>query len=107
MNYRIRITETAKQDLREIAFYIASQTQDRETAKKFVNELRAQCSRLAEFPNLGALPQDRMLRSMDYRFISHKDYLIFYRVNDSEKAVDILAVFNARKDFFRVMRRFL
>ena len=40
MSYRVRLTETAKQDLREIAFYIADQAKDKEIARNFVNELR-------------------------------------------------------------------
>ena len=40
MSYQVRITETAKQDLREIAFYIAEHSMDNETAKRFVMESR-------------------------------------------------------------------
>lgn len=40
MNFRVRYTDTAKQDLREIAVYIAEQSKEKETAKRFVNELR-------------------------------------------------------------------
>ena len=48
-----------------------------------------------------------MLRSMNYRYITHKGYLIFYIVDEPEKAVSILAIFNARKDYLRVMSRFI
>ena len=54
MSYQVRITETAKQDLREIAFYIAERSMDNEIAKRFVMELREQCNRLVEFPQGGA-----------------------------------------------------
>ena len=40
MSHRVILTETAKQDLREIAFYIAEQSKDKEIARQFVNELR-------------------------------------------------------------------
>ena len=52
MSYHVRITETAKQDLREIAFYIAEHSMDNETAKCFVMELREQCKRLVDFPRV-------------------------------------------------------
>ena len=55
MSYQVRITETAKQDLREIAFYIAEHSMDNETAKRFVMELREQCKRLVDFPQSGAM----------------------------------------------------
>ena len=107
MSYRVRLTETAKQDLREIAFFIADQAKDKEVARNFVNELRARCNRLTDIPQSGALPKDHVLRSMDYRYITHKGYLIFYIVDEPEKAVSILAIFNARKDYLRVMSRFI
>ena len=107
MSYRVSLTETAKQDLREIAFYIADQAKDRESARNFVSELRVSCNRLTDFPQAGAHPKDHVLRSMDYRDITHKGYLIFYIVDEPEKAVSILAIFNARKDCLRVMSRFI
>ena len=107
MSYRVRLTETAKQDLREIAFYIADQAKDKGIARSFVNELRVSCNRLTDYPQAGALPKDHVLRSMDYRYITHKGYLIFYTVDAPEKAVNVLAIFNARKDYLRVMSRFI
>ena len=87
MTYRVKLTETAKQDLREIAFYIADQAKDKEVARNFVNELRASCNPLSDFPQAGALPKDHVLRSMDYRCIAHKGYLLFYIVDEPEKTV--------------------
>ncbi|MGN0753416.1 MAG: hypothetical protein ACI4ME_03085 [Aristaeellaceae bacterium] len=55
----------------------------------------------------GALPKDHVLRSMDYRYIAHMGYLIFHIVDEPEKAANILAIFNARKDDLRVMSRFV
>ena len=36
MSHRVILTETAKWDLREIAFYIAEQSKDKEIARQFV-----------------------------------------------------------------------
>lgn len=107
MSYQVRITETAKQDLREIAFYIAERSMNYETAKRFVVELQEQCNRLVEFPQGGALPKDRILRSLDFRYIVHKDYLIFYSIDEAQKIVSVLAIFNSKKDYLRVLRKFI
>ena len=104
MSYRVLVTDTAKQDLREIALYILEESGSAETAKQFVNELRSECEKLTDFPNAGALPKDRILMSLGYRYIPHKDYLIFYSVDEAQKTVHILSVFNAKKDYMRVMR---
>lgn len=107
MSYQVRMTETAKQDLREIAFYIAERAMDNEIAKRFVIELREQCMRLEDFPQSGAVPKDRILRSFDFRYIVHEDYLIFYSIDEVQKTVNVLAIFNSKKDYIRVMRKFI
>ena len=107
MSYHVQITDTAKQDLREIAFYIAEQSQDKEIARSFVSALRAQCMRLAEFPQSGALPRDHVLRSLEYRYLVYKEYLIFYLIDKPKKTVSVHAFFNSRKDYLRVMKRFI
>ena len=107
MNFRVLYTDTAKQDLREIAIYIAEQSKEKETAKRFVNELREKTKVLETFPESGAVPNDRILKSQGYRFLVHKDYLIFYHYNEQEKTSYILSVFHAKRDYVRVMRKLI
>ncbi|MDD7219692.1 MAG: type II toxin-antitoxin system RelE/ParE family toxin [Clostridia bacterium] len=107
MSYTVRLTDTAKQDLREIAFWIAEQSQDIEIAKRFVGELRDVCKKLDTFPNAGGIPKDRVIRSAGYRFTVHKEYLIFYLVDETEKQVNIMAIFNAKKDYMCVMKKYI
>ena len=107
MSYTVRLTDTAKDDLREIAFWIANQSKDVDVAKKFVVELKAECIKLDSFPYAGAFPKDRVLKSMGYRFVVYKEYLIFYLVDEKEKHVNVMAIFNSKKDYMRVMKKFI
>ena len=107
MNFRVLFTDTAKQDLREIAIYIAEQSKEKETAKRFVNELREKTKVLETFPESGAVPNDRVLKIQGYRFLVHKDYLIFYHYNEQKKTSYILSIFHAKRDYVRVMRKFI
>ena len=107
MSYTVRLTDTAKQDLREIAFWIAEQSKDKEIAKRFVGELRETCKKLDTFPNAGAIPKDRVIRSEGYRFTVHKEYLIFYLVDEEKKQVNVMTIFNAKKDYMRVMKKYI
>ena len=70
-------------------------------------ELREQCKRLVDFPQSGVIPKDHVLRSLDFRYIVHKDYLIFYCIDETQRIVDVLAIFNAKKDYLRVMRKYI
>ena len=107
MKCRIKFTETAKQDLRDIALYIAEASKNREIAKKFVNELREKCRILEDYPESGAIPHDRVLISNGYRFLVHGDHLLFYLYVPEDATAYILAVFNAKRDYSRVMKKFL
>ena len=107
MNCQIKLTATAKEDLKGIALYIYEQSKDKNIAGRFIKELQEKCDVLKEFPKIGAIPKDRVLMSSGYRFLAHKDYLIFYHYEKSENTVYILAVFNAKRDYTRVMKKFL
>ena len=107
MSYTVRLTDTAKQDLREIAFWIVEKSKDREIAKRFVGELGETCRKLVTFPNAGGIPKDRIIRSAGFRFIVHKEYLIFYLVDEEGKQVNVMAIFNAKKDYMRIMKKFI
>ena len=107
MSYTVRLTDTAKQDLREIAFRIAEPSKDIEIAKRLAGELREVCKKLDTFPNAGAIPKDRVIRSAGYRFTVHKEYLIFYLVDEEEKQVNVMAIFNAKRDYMRVMKKYI
>lgn len=105
MNYTVKITTTAKQDLREIAFWIADKAKNTDAAKQFVGELKAECQKLARFPKIGAYPKDRILLSSGYRFIVYKDYLVFYLIDEDLHLVNIMSIFNSKKDYTQVLKK--
>lgn len=107
MNCQVKFTATAKEDLRSIAYYIAEQSKDKEIATRFVKQLQEKCKILEDFPESGAIPKDRIMMSAGYRFLVHKEYLIFYNYEKAENTAYILAVFNAKRDYMRVMKKFL
>ena len=101
--YQVFLTDTAKGDLRDITFYVMEQSKEKTVALKFAEELRGQCAALSGFPDRGAYPKDSVLKSAGYRYIVHKEYLIFYRVTD--ESVYIEGIFNAKKDYMRVLKK--
>ena len=107
MNYTVNLTDTAKQDLRDIAIWIARKAKDIEVANSFVRELRDECKKLISLPDRGAFPKDRILRSAGYRYIAYEDYLIFYLIDDERHIVNIMSIFSAKRDYFTVMRKYI
>lgn len=107
MNCKIVFTDTAKSDLREIALYIADLTKDKQQAIHFVKDLQAQTRTLEQFPESGAIPKDRILKSNGYRFLVYKDYLMFYQHQKAENTAYIMAIFNGKRDYMRIMKKYL
>ncbi len=107
MNCQIKFTDTAKSDLREIAFYIAENAKDKNIAIRFVSELREKCKILEQFPESGSLPKDRVLKSAGYRFLVHKEYLIFYLYDAEENIAYIVSIFHTKRDYMKVMKKFI
>ena len=97
----LRLTE-AYQRLDKIDDDIAKNV---DIALKFVGELQERCEQLINFPNSGAFPKDRILKSNGYRFLPHKEYLICYTVDEDTKTVYVSAFFNAKKDYLRVLNK--
>ena len=107
MSYQVLFTVTAKQDLREIALNIADISKNKDIAVNFVNEMQKKCEQLIDFPDSGALPNDRVLRSLGYRFLIYKDYLMFYTVDRDSETVYIHAAFYAKRDYTRALKKML
>ena len=87
--YRIEWRPSAREDLRAIVRYIAKDNPIR--AKSFGKELRDKTKPLARHPNLGrkgrpGLP--RWLREL----VVHPNYIVFYRIQDETRVVEILRV---------------
>lgn len=107
MTAKIVFTDTAKSDLRELAVYLAEVSKDRDLAIRFVKRLQEKTKVLEDFPQSGAVPRDRVLKSNGYRYFVHDDYLIFYHYDEEKNVVYILSVFNSKRDYMRVMRKFI
>lgn len=103
MSCKVSFTDTAKSDLLDIARSLAEISKDKALAVRFVRELQQETARLEQFPESGAVPRDRVLKSSGYRFLVHGDYLLFYLYEKEKNAVYVMAVFNGKRDDLRVM----
>ena len=103
MKYEILRTETADALLRKIVLYIAENF-GTETALQKLDDLEADIMRLAENPYLGEIPRYRTLQRQGYRVLICENDLVFYKVNEAEKAVTVYAVIDQRQDVLKILR---
>lgn len=105
IKWQVLMTDTAKQDLREIALNIYEQSEDLDTAVSFVTAHQEQSLALESYPERGAVPKDYVLKALGYRYLVYKHYLTFYLMEASKQNVYIHAFFNEKQDYFRYMRK--
>jgi toxin ParE1/3/4 len=75
---KVRLLPRAIRDLQEIRRYIE---RDRpETARRLLSRLFDVAAALAANPERGARPRDERLRSLGYRFLVVRAYLLSYKV---------------------------
>lgn len=87
----------AKNDLQEIISYISKDLHAPKAALNLVDSLHKSISRLSDFPALYTeyFPSKPLIDK--YRFITVKNYIVFYVVNDD--IVEIRRIIYAKKDY--------
>jgi toxin ParE1/3/4 len=94
---RVRFSEEAKADLREIGAFIGKHS--RYWSARFLRELTYACRNIADMPLRFPLVPDREESGIRRRV--YKGYLIFYRVEGD--VVSIIHIMNGARDFERVL----
>ena len=76
--YRLRFLSIAEEDFTDIISYIAGENKD--AANELANLIEENLNLLIENPFMGRVPRDEDLKSLGYRFLIVKNYLIFYSI---------------------------
>jgi len=94
--YKIIITPSAREGLLAIGEYIALDNPVR--AITFIDEITSSLEKtLSIFPFSGKVSQELDLGE-EIRVCSHANYNSYYRVLDDKQMVEVLFIFNARRD---------
>lgn len=82
-------SEEAKQDIAEIAQYVAAESGSRRIARDYIRSLRARCDKIANLDGKLGRPREEFLQGL--RSVAHKDHVIFFRyVGDDMEIVTII-----------------
>lgn len=97
--YKIRIYPSAQRDLQEIVDYLNTLSAD--TALRYYDLIVSEISSLSTMPLRFPHPRDLSLAAKGYRYITVKNYLVFYIV--SGDTVQIHRILYARRDYSRLL----
>ncbi len=93
--YEVRYLLAVQQDLIDILNYIR---QDNPTAAyKLIQEIDQVVSGLEEFLNMGVIPKDLRLKSLNYRMLVIDNYLVFYVVKNH--IVEIRRIIHGKRKY--------
>ena len=60
-------------------------------------------NRLQDFPQLGTIPRYAILKRQEYRVIVVEKHLVFYKINEENKAVIIYAIVDGRREYLNLL----
>jgi toxin ParE1/3/4 len=92
-------TDKAEDQLRDIIYYIADDSGSVDIALKYLDKIEESIDRLKQFPNSGSIPRYSILKKQGYRVAIVEKHLIFYKVNEENKAVIIYAIVDGRREY--------
>ena len=92
MGYQVGLTDAAIEDLRGAVRFLAEKNS--EAALRLGEEILDAALSLALLPRRGA----PVRRRPGMRKLSHRYFLIFYQVNEADQWVEIVRIWDGRKD---------
>ncbi|MEI7437519.1 MAG: type II toxin-antitoxin system RelE/ParE family toxin [bacterium] len=99
--FRVRFTPQAIADLEEIKRYISDDLFNPQAAAELVALVLEKIRTLVSMPRTGAQVRTDISMLKVYRFISCRNYLLFYRID--EKNVSIIRILYARRDYLGLL----
>jgi len=103
MSWSIVYSEQAKQDLRSIYEYIAFILLEKGTAAVLCKEIVTEINSLDMMPKRYPLYHDERWASLGIHYLSVKDYLVFYHVDDDNEVVSIVRIGYGGQDIGRFL----
>lgn len=101
--YKIEFSKDAKNDLTNIVNYIKNNLQEPNTAKKLSIKIREKIYNLSESPKLFPIIDNNFIRKLELRKLIVDNYIIFYKVLDEDKKVQIARIMYGRRNWIELL----
>lgn len=99
MDYKLRITEKAEQDLDAILSYIMMDLGNMEAALHLADEVERRYALLLTNPHLYEVCHQPLLRRPQYRKVVIGGYLMIYRIDEPQSTIYIERFFSDLQDY--------
>ena len=103
MKYIVIRTDTADALIRNIVLYIAENFGN-EIALNKLDDLEKSILKLEDNPYIGTEPRYTVLKRQGYKVLIPEKDLVFYKIDENQKAVTVYAVVDQRQDYLSIIR---
>lgn len=103
MKYKVIRTDTADAGIRKIILYVA-QNFGNDVALKKLDAIEKRILELGDDPYIGTEPRYLVLKHQGYKVLILEKDLVFYKIDEENKAVVIYAVVDQRQDYLNIIR---
>ena len=102
MNH-VNFTESARNDMFQIASFIMTDSGFKETALEYIRKLEAGILSLKNYPERGSIPRYKILRLQGYRILMIESHLVFYKTNEQNKMVIVYRILHQKTAYFNFL----
>lgn len=100
-HYEIIIDQTVEKHIESIVRYISYDLCNKQAALMLLEKIENSINGLKDFPNSHSLIDREPWRNLGVRKVYAKSYIIYYRVNENEKRVYVMAIVYSKRDQFK------
>jgi len=98
------ITDSAEEDILSTVTYISSALKNPIAANNLLDEIERYEKVLADTPNIYPFVNDEYLAERGLKYVSIKNYLLFYTIDESNKIVNVARFLYKRRDWQNIFK---
>lgn len=103
MSYKLVVSKPAEKDLADILQYISKDLSAPKAASDFLDEVLKCYDNVSANPLMYALCDNDRLKNKKYRKAIIKNYIMFYRVDETSDTVYIMRFIYGRRDYINLL----
>lgn len=99
MAYKLKISEEARLQLKEIIEYMTLKLRNPKAASDFLNTLEKKYDQLCLTPEMYEYTNDMRLRTLGYRRMPVDNYIVLYLVDRNREEIQIDGIFYSKYNY--------
>ena len=99
--YKVLLSIKAKEDLKNIVFYIKNNLREPVIASKYVKIIKDEIKLLSYFPQRNEIIDDDIIKDLKIRKLIIRNYIAFYRINEENNIVNIERILYSASDWIK------